>query len=278
MNRFKRALVTFIALCLALALCSCSKPSEGADEPAVDPSLPAQLQLPKVGDTVVTFETNKGNISAVIFEDLAPLAAENFLTHARNGYYNELIFHRVVYDFVIQTGDPTGTGRGGDSIWGEPFKNEYSQELHHYYGALGMANAGTDQNRSQFYMVAGGKVEKEVLEEMKAAGYADDVVAAYEQLGGQPGLDFKYTVFGQVYEGFDVLDTIAKVKTDGAGLPNKEVKLVSVTVSSYTELAVEPVEGSADADAQGRPAKPLPAEGSADDASVSRPIKPPVTG
>lgn len=236
-----RLVLTALALCAcALTLAACAK-TEGQGEvaPTGDASGLKQLRGPAEGDTIVILETSKGDISAVIFDDLAPLAGENFLTHARNGYYNDLIFHRVVYDFVIQTGDPTGTGRGGESIWGEPFANEYSQQLHHFYGALGMANAGADLNQSQFYIVAGAALDKATLDQLAAAGYPADVVAAYKERGGQPGLDYKYTVFGQVYDGFDALDAIAKSRTDDKGLPNKEVKLISVTVSTYAAPADE---------------------------------------
>lgn len=237
-----------MAIIILMTLLGCSKKdstnpgAEGSPEggapvsdtaPPVDSSLPAQLVTPKSGDTIAVFETSLGSFSAVFFADGAPLAVENFVKHAKDGYYNKLLFHRVVSGFVIQTGDPTGTGRGGESIWGDPFANEYSPQLHHYSGAIGMANTAADQNGSQFYFVLGSKLSDDSLAEMKSLGFADDVCAAYKKVGGQPGLDNKYTVFGQVYEGMDIVEKIGTVKADSGDRPKKDVELISVTVKTY---------------------------------------------
>lgn len=101
--------------------------------------------------------TNKGDITFRLYPEDAPKTVENFVTHAKNGYYNGLCFHRVIKDFMLQGGDPTGTGCGGESIWGGKFPDECTQELHNFRGALSMANAGPDTNGSQFFIVQNQK-------------------------------------------------------------------------------------------------------------------------
>ena len=102
---------------------------------------------------VVTMKTSMGDIELMLFPEEAPKAVENFLTHAKNGYYDGLTFHRVIKDFMIQGGDPDGTGTGGESIWGTPFEDEFSDNLYNFTGSLSMANAGPVSNGSQFFIV-----------------------------------------------------------------------------------------------------------------------------
>lgn len=196
-----------------------------------------QLASPKEGDTIAVFVTDHGTFKAILFAEQAPLAVDNFIKLAEDGYYNGLIFHRVVADFVIQTGDPTGTGSGGTSASGSYFKNEYSPLLHHYTGALGMANSGTDTNGSQFYVVDGPAVSENLIHQMELkgakGGYDETVIEGYKSVGGVPTLDYKYTVFGQVYEGLDVVDKINNVKTDDSDRPLDDVILRSVLIETY---------------------------------------------
>ena len=119
-----------------------------------------QLRQPAAGDTVATIKTNKGDIKVVLFPDAAPKAVENFTTHADNGYYDGVIFHRVIPDFKIQGGDPLGMGIGGESSWGRPFKDEFSRDYHNLRGALCMANAGPNTNGSQFFIVQAPSVDE----------------------------------------------------------------------------------------------------------------------
>ena len=101
----------------------------------------------------VILETTQGKIDLVLLPKVAPLAVENFITHIKNGYYNGLIFHRIIKNFMIQGGDPTGTGRGGESIWHKPFKDEFSSDtMFNRPGVLAMANAGPNTNGSQFFI------------------------------------------------------------------------------------------------------------------------------
>ena len=192
-----------------------------------------QLATPKSGDTVAIIKTNMGDIKVIFFPEHAPKAVENFTTHAKNGYYDNIIFHRVIKDFMIQGGDPTGTGMGGESIWGRSFEDEFSPELHNLRGALSMANAGPCTNGSQFFIVHASTVPDGITDQMKQLpeSYPADCVEAYEKVGGTPWLDYHHTVFGQVYEGMDVVDAIAKAQTDGRDKPQNDIFIVGIDVS-----------------------------------------------
>ena len=112
-----------------------------------------QLDLANVKGPKATIKTNHGEIVIQLFPEQAPKTVENFVGLAKKGYYDGVIFHRVINDFMIQGGDPTGTGMGGESIWGAPFEDEFSNELFNIRGALSMANAGPATNGSQFFIV-----------------------------------------------------------------------------------------------------------------------------
>ena len=194
-----------------------------------------QLDRPAAGETVAVMHTNMGNIAIRLFPEKAPKAVENFTTHAKNGYYNSLIFHRVINDFMIQGGDPKGTGRGGESIWGDSFEDEFDLELRNYRGALSMANAGPNTNGSQFFIVQAKEVTPSLLHQMGQLadrGYPAEVTAAYAEVGGTPHLDFRHTVFGQVYDGMDVVDAIAAVETDRDDKPKKDVVIESIEIKT----------------------------------------------
>lgn len=192
-----------------------------------------QFAQPESGDTVATIKTDKGDIKVILYPKYAPLAVENFVTHAENGYYDGVTFHRVVEDFVIQSGDPTGTGSGGDSIWQLPFSDEFSDRLHHYTGALSMANTGSDTNRSQFFIVTSMPkgINDEIVGLMEEAGWREGIIDAYKQAGGAPNLDYRYTVFGQVYEGLEVAFAINGVKTDDNEKPKDDIVIESIEVT-----------------------------------------------
>ena len=184
------------------------------------------------GDLVAVMKTNMGEIKIKLFPNEAAKTVENFTTHAKNGYYNGLIFHRVIKDFMIQGGDPTGTGMGGESIWGRSFEDEFTPELHNLRGALSMANAGPNTNGSQFFIVQASTVPEHLLSQMAGMpeAFPEEVVEEYENLGGTPWLDFRHTVFGQVFEGLDVVDNIANVKTAGADKPVNDVVIENIEI------------------------------------------------
>ncbi|NLY09805.1 MAG: peptidylprolyl isomerase [Tissierellia bacterium] len=193
-----------------------------------------QLKAPVAGEELAVLHTSMGDIVFRLFPNAAPKTVENFKTHIEKGYYNGVIFHRVIDGFMIQGGDPTGTGRGGESIWGTPFEDEVSIEYRNLRGALSMANAGPSTNGSQFFVVQGAPVSKDIIGQMKEAGeakgYPNEVVEAYEELGGAFWLDGKHTVFGQVVDGMDVVDAIAKVEKDQADKPLKDVVIESAEI------------------------------------------------
>jgi peptidyl-prolyl cis-trans isomerase B (cyclophilin B) len=149
--------------------------------------------------TTATLQTNHGPIAIELFDDDAPKTVENFLKLSRDGFYDGVIFHRVIPDFMIQGGDPTGTGSGGP---GYQFEDEFNDNKV-ARGALAMANAGPNTNGSQFFIVT-----------TEAASW----------------LDGKHTVFGRVTDGMDVVDVISALETDARDRPRQDVVIESVAV------------------------------------------------
>ena len=179
-------------------------------------------------------KTNRGDMEFVLFPQVAPKAVENFVTHSKNGYYNGLIFHRVIQDFMIQGGDPTGTGMGGESVFGKNFEDEFSLDARNYYGALSMANAGSNTNGSQFFIVQAKSVPENLLSQMEQLtenGFPQEVIENYKTVGGTPWLDFHHTVFGQLINGADVLDSIAAVKCGANDKPLDDVIINEIVVT-----------------------------------------------
>jgi peptidyl-prolyl cis-trans isomerase B (cyclophilin B) len=150
--------------------------------------------------TPATLHTNRGAVELELFDEDAPKTVENFLKLARDGFYDGVIFHRVIPDFMIQGGDPTGTGRGGP---GYTFEDEFNDHKV-VRGALAMANAGPNTNGSQFFVVT-----------TEAASW----------------LDGKHTVFGRVTSGMDVVDAISEVERDANDKPRDDVTIERVEVS-----------------------------------------------
>ena len=180
-------------------------------------------------------KTNMGDMEFVLFPEVAPKAVENFTTHAKNGYYDGLIFHRIIKDFMIQGGDPKGTGTGGESIWGSSFEDEFSLDARNYYGALSMANAGPNTNGSQFFIVQAKSVPDSMLSQMEQLaqnGFPAEVTENYKAVGGTPWLDFHHTVFGQLISGEDVLEDIAAVR---CGMGDKPINDVVIETIEITE-------------------------------------------
>ncbi|MBU0705635.1 peptidylprolyl isomerase [Patescibacteria group bacterium] len=167
----------------------------------------SQTAMPEAGEQIVVMETGKGTIKIQLFPEYAPKTVENFVGLIEKGYYDGLIFHRVIPDFMIQGGDPLGTGRGGESVWGGKFEDEFSPNLKNLRGSLSMANSGPNTNGSQFFIV-----QKE---------------------GGTPWLDSRHSVFGQVIEGMEVVDTIANAPRDAADKPLEDVVMTKVTLGTY---------------------------------------------
>ena len=152
-----------------------------------------------MSEQTVVLETNQGIIEIKLMPDVAPKTCENFVGLVERGYYDGLIFHRVIKDFMIQGGDPTGTGTGGESIWGKPFKDEVCKEVgFDKPGLLAMANAGPGTNGSQFFIT---------------------VIKT-------PWLNMHHTIFGEVTSGYDVVEKIENTPTDQGGKPTTEQKII----------------------------------------------------
>lgn len=169
-----------------------------------------QTDLPSKGDQIAVIKTSKGTVKIRLFPQYAPETVKNFTELANKGFYNGLIFHRVIKDFMIQGGDPTGTGMGGETYKGPgtTLKAEINTELKHLNGAISMARKGGDLDSatSQFFIV--------------------------QNKDGTPFLDGQYTVFGQTYEGIDVVNAITSVKTDRQDKPIESVKIEAITIST----------------------------------------------
>lgn len=196
-----------------------------------------QTAMPEEGDTIATISVEGyGDITVRFFEEIAPYGVKNFITHAKEGYYEGVSFHRVIKDFMIQGGDPEGTGMGGDSIWKTPFYNEISEQAYVIRGSLCYANSGVDpSNGSQFFITQMAKVTEEDFKTYESQGYTftEEQKKIYMEHGGCPWLQGGYTVFGQVIEGMDVVDKIAEVDVDESDKPTENVTISKVTVSEY---------------------------------------------
>ena len=188
-----------IGLMISLATFACNAQEEGKVE-----TKETQTKVESTEMTVAVIKTNMGTIEIELFAKETPKTVENFTGLAGKGYYNGVIFHRVIDNFMIQGGDPTGTGRGGDSFWGGKFADEIVPSLKHDQpGILSMANAGPNTNGSQFFIT----------------------------LVATPWLDGKHTVFGKVIAGMDVVNAIGKVATSKPGdKPLKDVVMETVTI------------------------------------------------
>ncbi|KAE9967062.1 heme binding [Venturia inaequalis] len=158
--------------------------------------------------TEVALETSRGLITIELYEQHAPKTCKNFAQLAQRGYYNGLIFHRVIPDFMIQGGDPTGTGRGGSSIYGEKFEDEIKPDLKHTgAGILSMANSGPNTNGSQFFIT----------------------------LAPTPWLDGKHTIFGRVSDGIKIVKSLGMTQTDRDDKPTQEIKIISAYIVEKEE-------------------------------------------
>ena len=160
-----------------------------------------QFEKPAKDAEVIVMKTSMGTIKLRLFPEKAPKTVENFVAHAKEGYYDGLTFHRVIPGFMIQGGCPNGNGTGGESIWGRPFEDEFDVELRNFRGALSMANAGPCTNGSQFFIVQ-----------------ADSTF-----------LDGDYAGFGHVTEGMDIVDKIcedAKPTDDNGTIPSDQQPVI----------------------------------------------------
>lgn len=196
-----------------------------------------QFKKPNEGEEYALLKTNHGDIKIRLFEDIAPKTCENFKGLIEKKYYNGISFHRIIKDFMIQGGDPTGTGAGGESIWGTDFEDEFSVNFRNFRGALSMANRGPNTNGSQFFIVQGSKISDDIISQMKEVGekggFSNEIIEAYEKNGGAFWLDGKHSVFGQVFEGMDIVDKIADVETDFRDKPVDDVVILEAKIEKF---------------------------------------------
>lgn len=215
-----------------------------------------QFEMPENGEEIAVIQTNMGVIRLRLFPEAAPLAVENFKGLAENGFYDGLIFHRVMNNFMIQGGDPTGTGTGHYSFFDdESFNDEFVPYLHNYRGSLSMANSGANTNGCQFFINQVNTVYEEYLTSVDEAvaenpdiaiqnennmtfdRYSDifneKVADHYREVGGNIHLDYRHTVFGQVFEGMDVVDAIAAVEVNNSDKPLQDVIIEKIYFENY---------------------------------------------
>ena len=154
-------------------------------------------------DPILVLETNQGTIEIKLRPDIAPKTVENIVGLAKKGYYDGVIFHRVIKNFMIQGGDPTGTGRGGESLWGGKFEDEVSPSVKFdRKGLLAMANAGPNTNGSQFFITT----------------------------APTPWLNMHHTIFGEVISDYAVIETIENATTDPQDRPLEEIKIIKASI------------------------------------------------
>ena len=157
-------------------------------------------------DKVIIIETDQGTLELQLYLKVAPKACENFMGLTEKKYYDGLIFHRVIKGFMIQGGDPTGTGTGGESLWGKPFEDEVNKDVQFEKGGiLAMANSGPNTNGSQFFIT----------------------------LAPVPHLNMKHTIFGEVISGFETLQKIGDTPTDAKDRPKTEQKIIHMTLKKW---------------------------------------------
>ena len=287
--KLNRILCAIMSILIMVAVAACSKNDISSAYP--NKKVGFQLENPADGDQIAVMHTNMGDIKLRFFPEAAPKAVENFITHSRNGYYDGIKFHRVMNGFMIQGGDPEGTGGGGESIWGKDFEDEFDPKLVNVRGSLAMANQGKYDkatNGSQFFINQAGPeafagkekyqtnaenylndYEQQKNEAMQAYNQykdqidsqfgsfdvffksqyylapdpklvSDEVWEFYEKHGGNIALDGAWrewgghTVFGQVFEGMDIVDKIAAVETDSENnKPLEDVLIESIDIMEY---------------------------------------------
>lgn len=240
-------LIALLAAASVTLLTGCKGTPDTGDSNSNSTAAPAEnveihnFIMPEVGEKIAVINVKDyGTIKIKLFPEDAEKGVENFVGLAEMDYYDELIFHRIIPNFMNQGGDPKGNGTGGKSIWGEEFEGGTDENLYHFTGAVAYANSGaTSTNGSQFYIVntPDGFMEyscEELMASDPSYYWPANVVEKYNEVGGVPFLDGGYTVFGQVFEGMDVVRAMAEVETDENDKPLTQVMMESVEIVEYT--------------------------------------------
>ncbi len=223
------------------ALVNAIKDQDAANAAKQNDSVIHNFEMPEIGEKIAVITVKDyGDIKIKLFPEVASKGVENFTGLADMGYYDELIFHRIISNFMIQGGDPKGNGTGGKSIWGDQFDGGVPEGLYHFSGAVAYANSGsTSTDGSQFYIVntPEGYLQNTCEELMQydpsTYSWPQNVVEMYNEKGGTPFLDGSYTVFGQVFEGLDIVRELGNVETDENDKPLKQVQMESVKIVDY---------------------------------------------
>ena len=248
---------------MLFSLPGCNNESEQSDANKTTINTMYQFEKPKENEEIAIIETSEGTFKVRFFPEDAPKAVENFKSLSKNGYYNGVTFHRVIENFMIQGGDPQGTGMGGESTWGKDFEDEFSERLFNVTGSLAMANRGPNTNGSQFFInnqdpskFKGWDMFEQYYNIYKQnpdafnqnyggtidmSKITDEIKTLYKNHGGNPNLDGYYntakkghTVFGQVFEGMDVVDKISKCKTDANDKPITSITIKNIEFEKYS--------------------------------------------
>ncbi len=227
--------VVAATLCCAMTLptfCACNKEVTLENEGIVNFTEPQQGE-----EIVVLTIKDYGDVKIKLFPEETSKGVENFKKLVESGFYDELIFHRVVDGFVIQGGDPKGNGTGGEDAWGgNGFAQTLSGNLQHYVGAVAYAIGGDKLNKSQFYIVTGEEINEDYMKLMESTygkAFSDTVKKMYYQFGGQPYLDGGYEIFGQVFDGLEHCLAIQKVQVNGDSKPLSAIVIEKAVVTEY---------------------------------------------
>lgn len=262
MKKFKYVVLTAM---LAMSMAGCGSSNSNDDDSnnttsSSSSSVILQEGLPEIGEEIAIVTTSLGEIKLRFYPDEAPLAVENFKELAKSDYYDGIIFHRVIDNFMIQGGDPTGTGTGGASYFGSSFEDEISPNLHFFKGALAMANSGPNTNGSQFFIVQNPVVNELALDAIREKRddasaeepftilinneshpigdiFPETVLEYYQNNGGHVELEYvfggAYTIFGQAFEGLDIVDKISGVVTDDKDKPLEDIVIFDIEITEF---------------------------------------------
>ncbi len=231
---FPKMAAAFCAVLAACCMTACGQKSVSLDNESI-----ANIAPPVEGEDIAILTLKDyGDVKIKLFPDETSKGAENFRTLIENGYYDELIFHRVVKNFVIQGGDPTGTGMGGKDCWDDAsgFAQTISPNLYHFTGAVAYATAADHLNNSQFYIVTGEPITEDyfaMLAGTYGKSFSESVQKLYYSLGGTPFLDGDYEVFGQVFDGMEHCLAIQEVAVDTQDKPTSSVVIEKAVMAKY---------------------------------------------